>query len=129
MSNIKEFLDEIVLNIDDNPQDAREIGKKINTNPTQADRNDARLIIQKLRGVPVGKKIDINAERATDISQTDPSNVSILVKNDLDEIVFITETVDGNVIITSISKRRQIMRETILLQRSVQFLKRFLVQV
>lgn len=130
MSEDKKNIDEAVINAEkDNENSPADIGKKINLNPTSADKNDARVIIQKLRGIPVGRKVDLTAERVTNIVDSSPENLSTILKNDLDELVYITETTDGNVIITSVSKKRYIKRDTILLARSVQFLRRFLVQV
>lgn len=128
MSDIKKFLSELVLNTP-TKDDPIEFGRKLNTNPTSQDKNDARLIVQKLRGVPVGRKIDLNEERPTNITNSDPKALSLIVKNDSEELVFVTETQDGNLIISSISKRRYIQRDTIILQRGLQFLRRFLVQV
>lgn len=132
MSDIKEFLAEFMNktnNVDTETPNPNDFGKKINQNPTSVDKNDARSIVQKMRGIPVGKRFDLNADRPLNIAQSEPKSLSLLLKNDTNELVYLTETEHGDLVFTSISKRLLVKRDTIILQRHVQFLKRYLVQV
>lgn len=120
-------LEELALNLqdDENPLD---INKQVNTTPTSSDRMEARTIVVSVRGVPVGRYVDFkNEKNVRDVTGADKSNLSLILKNDLEELVYVTK-VDDMLVYTSISKKRLIKRETILIQRAVQFLKRFLVQ-
>lgn len=125
---IGEYLSELVLNPDDEKQTATDINKQVNSMPNTTDRSEARNIVIKVRGVPIGKFVDFNNEtNVRDVSKTPVENQSLILKNDLEELVYVTKVGD-DVLITTISKKRLVKRDTILLPRSVQFLKRFIMQ-
>lgn len=125
---IGEYLSELVLNPDDEKQTATDINKQVNSMPNTTDRSEARNIVIKVRGVPIGKFVDFNNEtNVRDVSKTPIENQSLILKNDLEELVYVTKVGD-DILITTISKKRLVKRDTILLPRSVQFLKRFIMQ-
>lgn len=129
--SIVEYLEEFVLNQqgDDPKAKTVDINKQVNATPTTTDRSDARTIVISVRGVPVGKFVDFSAEKnVRDVSNTPKEKQSLILKNDIDELVYVTK-VDEMLVYTSISKKRLIKRETILAPRALQFLKRFLVQL
>lgn len=135
MSNqsIKDYLEEIVLNQkkdETEPEfDRDELNKKLNKIPTAIDVANTREIISAVRGVPVGKYVDFtNTENVKDLSKSNKENQSLIIKNDLEELVYLTKIGD-ELVITSMSKKRFVKRDSIISQRALQFLKRFINQL
>jgi len=129
--NIKEYLSEFILNQNQQEQsiDTEEINKNLNKTPTADDTANARDIIRILRCVPVGKSVDFtNTNNIKDVSKSDVSNLSLIVKNDLEELAYLTKVGD-ELVFTSISKKRFIKRDSVISQRAFQFLKRFINHV
>lgn len=136
-TTMKEFLQEAVFGMTqqntqqqqntNNPNQAVQDAKQVNNNPTSDDRNNARIMIQRLRGVPVGRQVNLTSQQPMNTQGADKNSLATIIKNDNDELVFCYE-VDGVVTIASISKSRNTIHETVLLQRNVQFLKRFMMQ-
>lgn len=129
--NIKDYLAEFILNSDKKDEaaiDTADVNKKLNKIPTTTDVADAREVIRILRGVPVGKYVDFtNTDNIRDVSKSDKANHSLIIKNDLEELAYLTKVGD-ELVFSSISKKRFIKRDSIISQRAIQFLKRFINQ-
>lgn len=123
---IGEYLAELVLNAPDE-QTSTDINKQVNAMPNTTDRTEARTIIVKVRGIPIGKFVDLNSEKnVRDVSKTPAENQSLILKNDLEELVYVGKLGD-DLLLTTISKKRLVKRDTVIQQRSIQFLKRFIM--
>lgn len=123
---IGEYLAELVLN-DPDEQTSTDINKQVNAMPNTTDRTEARTIIVKVRGIPIGKFVDLNSEKnVRDVSKTPAENQSLILKNDLEELVYVGKLGD-DLLLTTISKKRLVKRDTVIQQRSIQFLKRFIM--
>ena len=115
-------------------------------------RADAKTIVAKTRGLMPGRLIDANGNTKTSSAiqnnqsaitpnpiqdngktpvdnisnEKDLSDYSMVLKNNSDEIVYVTKDNDKNVYITIVNKRRQTKRTISLETRGSTLLKRFI---
>lgn len=96
-------------------------------------RQDARTIVQKTRGLMPGRFVDANGTASSspfnpDIAANpnDKDNMSLIVKNVAEEVVFINKDSNGDTFITLVNKLKNTKRTIALDQRGSKLLKRFI---